>query len=356
MYKFFQQNVYIFIIKTNDNIISLELIPRILALLVNFVSIVFLETYLKSRTIKKVILATYTSLLVIFLYIIKDEYICELLFFGLNLNISESVIYNEFISLWQIQICLELSILSNYLSNNYIKLTINGHFLPIYILWIGSILVTSTRIKKCNNCNNCSDMKSVILNVNNNLQKFKKFVDILKHFFLLLTLIIVGCKTIKNKIFQIFIFHQYTQKDIIILLIIICSLPLFSYIMTMFHKRQLFILALIFIFMSYILEFLVHRSDKTNNFNSFMLDIISKKIMGLCKSCIAIIISKNITQEKFKKIKYRLIKFIILNSDAISYFINYFIEDYVNINIIVIILMIINIFIYCINLIISDFQ
>ena len=341
VYKFIQQNIFIHIIQNNEDIVTKEIFSRILALIINLFNTVILEIYFPTRTIKKIVLSIYTSILIILLYIFKDIGIYEISFFLLNLTLCEAIIYNEFLLLWQIQLCLELSIFANYITK-FIALTINGNFLPIYVLWISSILLSNTRIHrqrrrkshlKIKNYNEKSSGGSGggVLR-----SKIKNIVYLIMQVLNMVANILLGCKTIRNNIFTIFYVENFSICEILILMLIICSITLSSIIVPKINKPLKIIIILILILSNYIINFFLKQISQNVNlshFNGFLLNIFIKKVLSFCKCCIISLVTQDSDNISYRdNYKFRFLKFLILNADSISFIINTYLDENVDIN------------------------
>ena len=336
IYKFIQQNIFIEIIQNKEDIVIKEIFSRIFALIINLLNTVILEIYFPTRTIKKIVLSVYTSILIILLYIFKDIGINEISFFLLNLTLCEAIIYNEFLLLWQIQLCLELAIFANY-TTKFIALTINGNFLPIYVLWISSILLSNTRIHKPRRRKSHLKIKLEKYVQRSVLRaKIKGIIYLMMQILLMVANFLLGCKTIRNNIFTIFYMENFSIHEILILMLIICSITLCSVIVPKLNKPTKILIILILILINYIIAFFLKQISNNVNlshFNGFLLNIFIKKILSFCKCCIISMVTHDANDITYRNnYKFRLLKFLILNADSISFILNTYIDDTVNIN------------------------
>lgn len=265
LYKLNQQNIFIHILKSKDDIASTEVFPRLLALTINLFNTAILEVHFQTRTIKKIVLSVYTSILTILLYIFRDIGICEITLFILNLTICEAILYNEFLTLWQIQLCVEISIFTNYMSK-YILLSIKGIFIPFYMLWIYSVLLPSVRIKYHNNTNAAAKNKSQITGNQQQQQSSPQttkqvacFLYWLMQAFMLISNILVGCSTIRNNIFIIFTNDMFTTSQIVITMSIMYLVTLCLAIVPKIGKNFRILIILTLILGNYIGHFFIER-------------------------------------------------------------------------------------------------
>lgn len=357
IYKFIQQNIFIQIIQNNDGIVTKEIFSRILAIIINLFNIVVLEVYFPTKTIKKIVLSVYTSILIILLYTFKDAGINEISFFLLNLTLCEAIIYNEFLLLWQIQLCLELSIFANYIIKyGYITLTFNGNFLPIYLLWISSILLANTRINKprkrthhqkhilCHKISTCTENKRL-------KSKIKGLIYLIIQILLMVANILIGCRTIRNNIFTIFFMEAFSVYEILILMLLICSITLCSVIVPKLKKPMKIIIILVLILTNYVVIFFIKQTLNLSHFNGFLMIIFIKKILSFCKCCIISMVTHDTNDTPYlDNYKFRFLKFLILNADSISFLLNTYFDDsvdisFINIFIVLLIIVFYNVFI-----------
>ncbi|WBR61473.1 hypothetical protein [Drosophila suzukii associated hytrosavirus 1] len=344
VYKFIQQNVFIEILKSRNDTITTELVPRIIALISNLLNTIFFEIYFQSRQIKRVILSIYTSLLIILLHIFKDVGICEISFFLLNLSICEATIYHDFVRLWQIQLCLELSILVNYLTRD-ITLTVNGVFVPVYVLWIFSILLASTWTNNISVPSNHSRLQEDTNKERSLRARVKSITFTLIQSFLGLSHILIGCTTIRNNIFMIFDNDEFLPVDIMVLMTLICLITLCSFGILKLRRRIKLVIILVLVLLNYIGGFFIEHSTILK-YNGFFISIFIKKILGICKCCISSFLLADSEKSVYTGLKFRCFKFFILNSDSISFIINTLISDNININFLNIFIVVIVIVLY----------
>lgn len=371
VYKFIQQNVFIQILRNKKDTITTEIVPRIIALISNFLNTVCFEIYFQSYNIKCVILALYTSLLIILLNIFHDVGICEITFFLLNLSICEATIYHDFMRLWQIQLCLELAILLNYLTCNII-LTVNGVFLPVYILWVCSILLVSRQLSavapvvQCTVCTHDAAQSSILSCIDNSScsscltrvkhhrrhrplrTRFKAGTFTLIQMFLGVAHLMIGCMTVRNNIFMIFDNTDFVPLHIVILLLVVCLITLSSLVILKLRRRAKLLIILVLVLLNYVGGFFIEHTTILK-YNGFFISIFIKKILGICKCCISSFLLSDSKKSKYKGLKFRFFKFFILNSDSISFMINTLISDrldisFLNIFIVVIVIILYNLF------------
>lgn len=361
VYKFIQQNIYIeILVNKKDFILTAGILPRVVALIVNFMCIVILEKYFPNKTVKKIVLSVYTSLLIILLFIFKDIDICEISLFLLNLTICESLLYHNFLMLWQIQLCLEFSILTNYITQ-YISLSFSGHFIPIYVLWIWSILLANTRIRRSSIISIARAISSTVqifniitptlltptapspikrLNHNRHLRLIiKKVIHTLMQILFFISIILLGCTTIRNNIFTIFNNENISLKNVSVLMSIICTITISSVILPRLNISTRLIIVLILILTNYIVSFFIKHYAQITIFSpvvSLILNIIFKKVLGFCKCCMISLVMRDINGNIYRKnIKCRLLKYLIINSDSLSFIINtYMHTDTIDLNLV----------------------
>lgn len=362
LYKFIQQNVYIEILKSENGVILTGFWSRIIALILNFVHSSITEHFFTSKTSRKVLLSVYTSLHIILLFTSKQMGILEISFFVLNLTLCESIVFRDFLQLWQIQLCLELSILTNYITCHRISMYVGGVFIPIYLLWIFSVLL-STSAKAGGGGGSGSGNKhesqlvdstthTIIIQCDVN-DTIKTIVYTSLQATLSVSYLLIGCTTIRNTIFGIFHTDQFTLFEVVILMLIICILVLSACILIKFQRKTKLIIIIILVLVNYFAIFIIDHqlspiipppSYKHQKY-IFLVKILLKKVLSMCKCCISSFLLKNYRQITYKGIRFRMIKFYILNADTISFVINMLIHD-TDVNLLNIFIVIISVVLY----------
>lgn len=351
LYKFIQQNVYIDILKIKDGAVLTGFWSRIIALILNLVHSSLTEHYFTSRTSRKTLLSVYASLLIILLYTSMQMDILEITFFTLNLTLCESIIFRDFLQLWQIQLCLELSILSNYISSCSISLYYGGIFVPIYILWIYSILLPHSRLTKRRLPTYVIHIRQCVTNTRVIHHRPKTIIYTILQVTLTVSYALIGCITIRNTIFGIFINAQFALMEVVFLMSIICLLVISACFLVDFNRKTKILLITILILLNYLVEFLIGNNTIKNKKYMFYINILMKKLLCMCKCCISPFLLNDYRKITYKGIRFRIVKFYILNADTISYVINMMINEMVDVNllniyIIIVIIIVYNLFIY----------
>lgn len=349
IYKYIQQYVFVKIITRFDLSTIEQTLPRIIALLTNVCIISILEIYFKSKTFKKKTIAIFTSLLIILLNVFKNFEMNNVAFFILNITICETIIYNHFLRLWEIQICVDLAILVNFLTLDatiYINNDIN---IPLYMLWIFSLMFLNTQIDDQIQVVSTIEVPPVItLNTKRRSGKRTRFKAIVYNILQVLFPIVIistGCITIRYNIFYIFIDQEIKQYEIVVFLIIISLITVLSSFIIKLDKETKILITLILNFVNY-LFFIIYKKFLIKyefiKIYGFLIDICIKKLLSISKCCISTFILEAINKGEIKKYKAFYCKFFILNSDAISFIVNTIMKNYIifsiNINLINIIL------------------
>lgn len=367
LYKFIQQNVYIDILRrgsTNGGILN-GFWSRLIALALNFIHSTVIEFFFVSKPPRKVLLSIYASLLIILLYVSRQMSILEITFFALNLTLCESLIFRSFLDLWQIQLCLELSIVANYCIKETTGQT------PLYLIWIFSILLPHINLddgnKLANRRRQQTHKQRLCTCHHHNIpvtttrpprqhrlrERFKYVIYTLLQVFLSVSYLLVGCTTIRNTIFQIFHTRKYTLSEVLLLVAVICVLVISSCLVAKFKQRTKIIVILVLVTFNYIVVFVVEqRVVDMHEKTVFFVDIIMKKLLCLTKCCIMIFLTRNSHRHQYKGLRYRMIKFFVLNSDTLSYIVNFMLHDridvnFLNIYIVIVVLILYNLFISC---------
>lgn len=344
VYKFIQQYVYIDILKNGGSSFN-SLWSRIIALTFNFIHSTVVELFFTSRTSRRILLSIYSSLLIIILHVSRQTFILEITFFTLNLTLCESLIFQSFLELWQIQLCLELSIAANYCIRDF-KLHTGDVFLPIYVIWIFSVLLPHMDIDQPPPPS--MDCYCIVIPPQPTIrEKIKPYLYGSLQVCLLITYILVGCTTIRNTIFQIFS-NKYSLLEVLLLVGIICVLVVSTYLMGKLGWKVKIILIALIVPVYYVVVFVLDTYHQT----TFFTDIISKKLLSLTKCCITVFLTHDYRKNTYIGLHYRMVKFFILNSDSLSYIVNFILQDCIDVNclniyIVFIVLILYNLFIYC---------
>lgn len=339
-YKLIQQNVYIEILNDEKSATANTVYPRVVALGINFVNILITEKYLYTDTAKKVTISVYCSIITILLNSFKGFKIVEIIYIILNLTICEATIYCNYMRLWQMQLCLETSILVNYISIGT-SLYINNVFAPIYALWILSILLlvnknnlSSTSI--LSSTNSCTtDSCQLYVECPENIQKscfrlqLKRFIYFIFQTCVFSLYIMTGCTTIRNNTYEIFTNSTYPSTYNILLICTICVITAISSLILRLKRELKLIFVGIIVFFNYIINIIIanHYVDRY-----FYTDIILKKVLSLCKCCLGSFLLKNSEKIAYSGTSFRILKFIIINADNISYLVNVVISTNANVN------------------------
>lgn len=386
LYKFIQQNLYIEILQSQQTSMLSSVSSRLVALFVNFIYTVIAEHYIVTKIARKITLSLYTSIVIILLYISKHVQISSLTFFILNLTLCESLLFRSFLNLWQIQLCVELSIMANYISYQSFNLSIDGLYMPIYVLWIFSILMPNICYDEDEEDvqDNMRNTNNDIINLNSNglrlgmrnteseentnevesksirdaiitiekiaklQQKAKIYLYNIIQLLLLSSYILIGCTTIHNTIFEIFATEHFTLPEVMTLMTITCLLVTSSILLIRCQRKTKLLIILVLVLFNYVVAFsiktqLIPHTTLQSQYG-FFINILLKKILSLCKCCISSFIIADYQQFAYDGVKFRLIKFIILNTDAISFVINLALggsdNNIININLVNILLVI----------------
>lgn len=263
----------------------------------------------------------------------------EISIFILNLTIFESIIFNNFLSLWVIHLCVDLAIVFNYVTENTLFSLYNNYGIHIYIFWIFSLLFCDTRIdtKPVEEKNPEEESDSRVPS-NQNERTVCAFIRSKTYTFLQIIIAIghicVGCSTIRYNIFHIFNNNNLQKNNVIILLILICAVNILAPLVTKLKLKtkvwlMLFLIMLNF-FVSIFLKFV--NANETVSYYAFLIDILMKKFLTICKCCMSSIILQDSNDVEYKDNKCLFLKFFILNSDSISYILNKSIQNYVDID------------------------
>lgn len=328
IYKLIEQKYYIDLISTENYISSFnESFLRLLALIVNFTLIIFVQHFVQTIYSKRKFLAIYTSGLIMGLQIFKHK--SEFTFFLFNLNICEALLLETTLNLWHIQLCIELAILANYLIKD-IPTSVNCIFLPMYLLWIFSILIVTIydRKKKINK-NSISNTSCV----NNNNKKHhiqknklkKKIKNILFYFIkflMFLSYILISCTTTRNTLFLMFKKQEFKYIHIVPLMILIYTIISSSYILLKLSKVIKLIIILTIICSYYAVIYCMPLILDISDIYGFIVENILNKIFCLCKCCLQVFLFENRKAKRYKGVRLRLLIFFVLNSDTLSFFIN----------------------------------
>lgn len=353
LYKFIQINIYVEILKSKDRGILTGLWSRTIAFIFNFIHSFAVEPRFKSMASQTSLLSLYTSLLIILPYItmaigvLDITFFADITFFVLNLTLCESIVFGDFLQFWQIQLCLELSIMANYICTACnISLHTGVTFIPTYVLWIFSILLPHSKFQKYSvDINVIPSPKSV---VNYNL---KMTIYTLLQGFLSLCYILIGCTTVRNNIFEIFDNIHFSVFEVTLIMVVLCLLVLSACILVDLKRKFKIILILILVFSNYLIMllkgYLIKCNILTNSKYIFIVDIMMKKILCMCKCCISSFLLKNQNKTAYKGTHFRMVKFYILNVDTLSFVFNLYIAQVIDVDLLNIYISIIIVVLYC---------
>lgn len=368
LYKFIQQNVYIKILQTVNNTILNDIWLRIIALITNLLNTILTEYFFAAKISKKVILSIYTSLLIILIVGTQHSAIFTVTFFLLNLTICESIIFRNFLNLWHIQLGVELAIMANYFTYKKIKSTIDNEiFVPMSVLWLFSIIIPNIKRKSSRLTTTVSTATSaasvnikrhttttttttterirassvVIVTVNTiattqeefriKKSQTKQIIYIMSQVLLAISYIFIGCTTIRNTIYGIFNMNSFSLFEVISFMSILCLLVASSVLLLKLTRTTKLLMVLLLVLLNYITTLLFQHHQTTIHYD-FFVDILLKKILSLCKCCISSFIVIDYNKITYKGLPLILIKFIIINSDTISFLVNTVIGNIININ------------------------
>lgn len=367
LYKFIQQNVFIKILQTVNNTILNDIWLRIIALITNLLNTILTEYFFAAKISKKVILSIYTSLLIILIVGTQHSDIFTVTFFLLNLTICESIIFRNFLNLWQIQLGVELAIMANYFTYKKIKSTIDNEiFVPMSVLWLFSIIIPNIKKKSSRLTTTVSTESTATSAASVNMKRntmtttteritassvvivtittiattqeefritksqTRQIIYIMSQVLLAISYIFIGCTTIRNTIYGIFNMNSFSLFEVISFMSILCLLVASSFILLKLTRNTKLLMVLLLVLLNYITTLLFHHHTIIHY--DFFVDILWKKILSLCKCCISSFIIIDYNKITYKGLPLILIKFIIINSDTISFLVNTVIGNIININ------------------------